>query len=87
MARDRASASWAREDEMARDESLRAVARVRREEVRAAWVWEEDSRSGGMLVVVVVEKGVGGCAGWAEGWRLRRVEWGDVSLRRSRTGD
>lgn len=46
VARTSASVSTASKEENAREDSLSVVARERREVVKAAWVWEADSRRG-----------------------------------------
>lgn len=59
VARERVSASRAREEEMAREEFLSDVARERREPVKAACVSEFDSRTGaveGPVAEAVVEE-------------------------------
>lgn len=78
MARERVSASRAKEEEMASEEFLSDVASERREPVRAACVSELDSRSG--AVEEAAADGGGGF--WAMGEedgrrRLRRVDSGE----------
>lgn len=63
VARERVSASRARDEDMAREEFLSDVARERREPVRAACVSELDSRSGAVeeAVAEAVAEGAEDC--------------------------
>ena len=83
VAVDRTAVSASRDVEKAWEDCLRAVARERREVVRAAWVVVSDSRMGATVdegsegrAVVVLEGDIVE-EGW---WRLRRVELVEVLL-------